>query len=80
VLARVGGDEFAILLPHVDAEHAQAISKDLRNVTRASDIDLDDGTTLRLSASIGLALINHDTDNDEILSQADQAMYQDKTR
>jgi diguanylate cyclase (GGDEF)-like protein len=80
VLARVGGDEFAILLPHVDAEQAQAISKDLRNVTRASDIDLDDGTTLRLSASIGLALINHDTDNDEILSQADQAMYQDKTR
>lgn len=34
---------------------AHAVSNNLRCVTGASDIDIDDGTTLRLSASIGVA-------------------------
>jgi diguanylate cyclase (GGDEF)-like protein len=82
VVARIGGDEFAVLLPYADAEQAQAVTKDLRRVIRESDIDLDDGTTLSLSASVGVALINHDTDTDtdEILAEGDRAMYQDKTR
>jgi diguanylate cyclase (GGDEF)-like protein/PAS domain S-box-containing protein len=79
VLARIGGDEFAVLLPHADQAQAQAISDDLRRITAHSDIDLDDGTTLPVPASVGFALIDRDTDSDEILAQADEAMYQDKT-
>ena len=78
VLARIGGDEFAVLLPHADEAQAQAISKDLRHITSASDIDLEDGTTLSLPASVGFALIDRDTDSDELLAQADRAMYKDK--
>jgi diguanylate cyclase (GGDEF)-like protein/PAS domain S-box-containing protein len=80
VIARIGGDEFAVLLPHADAEQADAVTKDLRRVIRESDIDLDDGTTLPLSASVGVALITPDTDSDEVLAEADKAMYKDKTR
>jgi diguanylate cyclase (GGDEF)-like protein/PAS domain S-box-containing protein len=80
VVARIGGDEFAVLLPYADAEQAQAVTKDLRRVIRESDIELDDGTTLPLSASVGAALITPDTDTDEILAEADRAMYDDKTR
>jgi diguanylate cyclase (GGDEF)-like protein/PAS domain S-box-containing protein len=78
VLARIGGDEFAVLVPHADEAQARAISKDLRHITSAADIDLDDGTTLPLPASVGFALIDRDTDSDEILAQADEAMYQNK--
>jgi diguanylate cyclase (GGDEF)-like protein/PAS domain S-box-containing protein len=70
VLARIGGDEFAVLLPYADAEQAQSISNDLRRVIRTAHIALDDGTTLSLSASVGFALINGDTNSDEILAQA----------
>jgi diguanylate cyclase (GGDEF)-like protein len=80
VLARIGGDEFAVLLPHADAAQAQAISTDLRRITGTSVIDLDDGTTLPVPASVGFALIDRDSDSDEILAQADRAMYHDKTR
>jgi diguanylate cyclase (GGDEF)-like protein/PAS domain S-box-containing protein len=82
VVARIGGDEFAVLLPYANAEQAQAVTKDLRRVIREADIELDDGTTLPLSASVGAALIHGDTDTDadEILAEADRAMYQDKTR
>jgi diguanylate cyclase len=74
VLARIGGDEFAVLLPYADAQQADAISDDLRRVTRATEIQLDDGTTLSLSASVGFAPIDRDTNSDEILAQADRAM------
>jgi diguanylate cyclase len=80
VLARIGGDEFAVLLPYADQAQAPAIADDLRRVTRASGIALDDGTTLSLSASAGFALIDGETGSDEILAEADRAMYRDKTR
>jgi diguanylate cyclase (GGDEF)-like protein/PAS domain S-box-containing protein len=80
VLGRIGGDEFAALLPYADQRQAQAITNDLRQITGACGIDLDDGTTLSLSASVGFAFIDGDTDSDEILAEADRAMYRDKTR
>jgi diguanylate cyclase (GGDEF)-like protein/PAS domain S-box-containing protein len=79
VLARIGGDEFAVLLPYADAQQADAISEDLRRATRATEIKLHDGTTLSLSASVGFALVDRGTNSDEILAQADRAMYEDKT-
>ena len=79
VLARIGGDEFAVLLPYADAKQADSISEDLRRGTPAIEIELDDGTTLSLSASVGFALIDRDTNSDEILAQADRAMYENKT-
>jgi diguanylate cyclase (GGDEF)-like protein/PAS domain S-box-containing protein len=79
VLARIGGDEFAVLVPYADQAQAQAITNELRHIT-ASGIALDDGTTLSVSASVGFALIDGDTDSDEVLARADRAMYRDKTR
>jgi diguanylate cyclase (GGDEF)-like protein/PAS domain S-box-containing protein len=79
VLARIGGDEFAVLLPYADEVQAQAITDDLRHISRTAGIALKDGTRLSLAASVGFALINGDTDSEEILAQADRAMYRDKT-
>ena len=74
-LARMGGDEFAIILENCDTEKAFDITEDIRN-------DIDEyrfewlESKYRVSVSIGMAIINHDVKNiTQILSQADQACY-----
>ena len=79
VIARIGGDEFAALLPYAGEPEAAAIATDLRRVIRESKIDIADGTSIQLSASIGVALITEDTASGEmVLAAADRAMYDDK--
>ncbi|HYF26853.1 MAG TPA: PAS domain S-box protein [Baekduia sp.] len=79
VIARIGGDEFAVLLPYAGRAQAEAVTEDLRNVIRATQLQLDDGTRVGLSASIGVAFIDGDTpDHEDVLAAADRAMYDDK--
>lgn len=78
VVARVGGDEFAVLLPYANAEQGVAMATDLRRVISECVIDAGD-TTLRLSASIGSVHIDGSTVSEEaVLTGADRAMYRDK--
>ena len=75
VIARVGGDEFAILLPYAGDAQAAAVTADLQRVIADTRLDLG-GQVVALSASIGYALITPDTISDEdVLAQADRAMY-----
>jgi predicted signal transduction protein with EAL and GGDEF domain len=74
-LARLGGDEFAVLLPVVDgAEEAQAVAERLREALhRRFEVQ---GVALDLEASVGIALSPwHGTDVEELLRNADIAMY-----
>ncbi len=78
VVARVGGDEFAVLLPHTDSLQGQALASQLLEAIRSQPIDLG-GSPLRISAAIGVALYpEHGTTAEELLAHADQAMYQAK--
>jgi diguanylate cyclase (GGDEF)-like protein/PAS domain S-box-containing protein len=80
VIARIGGDEFAVLIPYAGADQAEALADDLRRVIRECKIDFDDGKRFSLSASVGVALITPDTVSDEsVLAEADRAMYEIKT-
>lgn len=80
VIARIGGDEFAALLPYAGAAQAHAVANDLRGVISGSPIDVGGGAVVMLSVSIGVALIDPDTESDEaVLAAADRAMYDDKT-
>ena len=74
-VARVGGDEFAILLPAVTAPTARAVAERLRVAVRRSAGDMH----LRLSLSIGLAIGPPDGSSlDALWKAADRAMYQAK--
>jgi diguanylate cyclase (GGDEF)-like protein len=78
IVARLGGDEFAVLLPHTDSVQGQALSAQLLEAIRSHPIDLGD-RTVALSAAIGIALFpEHGTTAEELLGNADQAMYQAK--
>jgi len=73
-VARIGGDEFAILLPHTDEEQAIVISqKILSSFNKTIEIE---GIDVSVSASIGIGIYpNHGEDVHTLLRYADIAMY-----
>ncbi|MEO5778496.1 MAG: EAL domain-containing protein [Arthrobacter oryzae] len=78
VLARIGGDEFAVLLPAAGRTHAAARAAELRAAVGAP-VTLD-GITLRPDVSIGIALWpDEGNDLSGLLRKADVAMYRAKT-
>jgi len=75
ILARWGGDEFIILLPHVTCreEVAQIAQKVLQALENAFHLH---GHELYVSASLGIALLDENSPNAETLIQhADVALY-----
>lgn len=74
---RLGGEEFALLLDHGDAENALREAEDLRLAIAGQDINLADGV-LRLTCSIGVAVGAPGEDIDQILRKADAALYDAK--
>ena len=74
-LARLGGDEFAVLLRSVTThEDAAGVADRLLDVVNPP-FD-HEGHEVRVGASIGIALSDDTTrDADELIRQADQAMY-----
>lgn len=74
-LARIGGDEFVVLL--VDLESVQAYETVLGRLLQAvaKPVDLQ-GTTVQVSASIGVTVYPQDgADAEQLMRHADQAMY-----
>ena len=79
-VARLGGDEFGALFPYAGAEEAATVAADLRRAVAAIRADLGPLAKVRLSVSIGIALIDGSTSPSEVFLAADRAMYQDKPR
>jgi len=77
ILARIGGDEFALIFAGVERHTAQALAeKVLRGVREPFSIGDHD---ISLSVSIGIAVHPHDGDNiSELLKNADSALSRAK--
>jgi diguanylate cyclase (GGDEF)-like protein/PAS domain S-box-containing protein len=78
MVARVGGDEFILLLPSVrHAEGAARIARKL--LDRIEDVFDADGHELSVTTSVGIALFpQHGDDEETLLRNADAAMYRAK--
>lgn len=72
VLARIGGDEFALLLVGVGQAEAEAAAARLRTCFEAKT------KALRTSFSAGVASADPDESADDLLLRADAAMYREK--
>ena len=71
ILARIGGDEFIILLPKTDAAQAEAIAKRVQFAFRDETVD-----PISLSVSLGWATkTNIETPMDAVFKQAEDFMY-----
>lgn len=76
VVCRLGGDEFVVLL--AQAQPWEAVAQAARRLLAAVEAPfaLPGGDRVRLSASIGIALLPHDGDDlDTLMRHADLAMY-----
>jgi diguanylate cyclase (GGDEF)-like protein len=76
-LGRIGGEEFAILMPGVALDHAQSLAERLRNAAMAHTVVTDKGMC-RYSLSGGLAIRLPGETLDELTMRADRALYQAK--
>jgi len=78
-VARVGGDEFVVLLPTVhDAADALAVAEKIRSALSKS-FWLAQGQMVNISSSIGVAIYpEHGEDEIQLSKSADVAMYQSK--
>ena len=74
-IARLGGDEFAVLMSHADHRATEALVAELAEAISECEVRAG-GQTIRPSASIGYALIDEETADDEaVLIEADRSMY-----
>lgn len=76
---RIGGEEFAVLLPHTPLDEALEVAERLRAALAARKVPLPDGNTLSFTVSVGLAMVTAEDKNlDNLMQKADLALYQAK--
>ncbi|MBB5702877.1 diguanylate cyclase (GGDEF)-like protein [Ochrobactrum daejeonense] len=73
--ARIGGDEFAVVLPYVDERGAEATVEEIR---RLVDINNQYYSQLKLNLSIGTATSLPGEKLETVAKRADLLMYEDK--
>lgn len=81
VVARVGGDEFLILLPRImDPVHLESIIESVRSHLTQDPIEYD-SLPIELQASIGFAIYQPEMESvEDMFKIADAAMYRNKLR
>ncbi|MBB2495997.1 GGDEF domain-containing protein [Aquipseudomonas ullengensis] len=78
-LARLGGEEFALLLPGCSHNQALVIAERIRTDYANSPTTLEDGQHVQSTVSIGAVVaLQHQVDIDGLLLIADRALYQAK--
>jgi diguanylate cyclase (GGDEF)-like protein len=76
MLGRIGGEEFAILLPGTDLDAAAVFGERLRQRVAQTPMRLDDGQALDITVSIGIAAMGGMAPGgNPALIRADQALY-----
>lgn len=77
IVGRIGGDEFAVVLSHVNPDAARTKAEALAAAICTERV-LVDGVALYPSAAIGVAPFTAGEGAEQTLARADERMYQDK--
>ncbi len=76
VVGRLGGEEFAIVLPQISRESAVALAERLRANIAAQQVELDGGDSVSRTVSIGVASLTAGCGTFiHLLALADRALY-----
>lgn len=85
--ARFGGDEFVVLVPDSDAEHARLLAERIRKAVCESPVQVAAGVQITLTLSIGVAAILPTRESadlqsvaEALMGRADVALYQAKDK
>jgi diguanylate cyclase len=74
IVARIGGEEMAVILPSSKAEEACRAAARARIAIEQAKCDYN-GQTLRVTVSIGAAQLGKDESSESVLRRADEALY-----
>jgi diguanylate cyclase (GGDEF)-like protein len=77
MVARIGGDEFAILLDHADEQSARDTTARLADKVAGCEFCFE-GKCLPLSIAIGFTVVEDGDSPEAVLDRADEAMYVQK--
>lgn len=76
LVGRMGGEEFAAILPQTLILHAFEAAERLRRTVERTEIAMKYGLPLSVSVSIGISSLHDpETNLDTLLGRADQALY-----
>jgi len=79
LIARIGGDELAVLLNRTSREEAQAVATELLDAVREHRLLLD-GSVVRTTTSIGIAMFDAtSTAAEDVLAEAERGLYAAKS-
>lgn len=79
LFARVGGEEFAILLPNTDRESAQVVAEKIRNHIDAEVVEGEWNGKIEPKISLGVSTyIKSDIEFNEMYFRSDKALYEAK--
>ncbi|NYT61505.1 diguanylate cyclase [Alcaligenaceae bacterium] len=79
IIGRIGGEEFAVLLPETDLESASKVAQRLLNAIAENHVTLSNSAVINYTASVGVAALSEQSDSlSVLLNCADTALYQAK--
>lgn len=77
--ARIGGEEFAVLLPHTPLEGAMTVAERIRRAVAGARLPHDKSTVAaHVTVSMGIVSSNADIPLADFVARADQALYRAK--
>jgi diguanylate cyclase (GGDEF)-like protein len=78
IVARLGGEEFVVLLIDVDLDQAKMLAERLRCAIESGDI-VSDESVIKVTASFGLAMVSSSSEDiHQAINKADELLYQAK--
>jgi diguanylate cyclase (GGDEF)-like protein len=78
VVGRFGGEEFILILHKSNLEQATQAAERCRTAIQALEIYSNDGERIHVTASFGIAISQAELRPQQLLSQADKALYEAK--
>jgi len=79
VAGRIGGEEFAVILPQATSAEALEVAERLREAVANTDVTIPVGLPIHFTVSIGVTTLGNKGINiDTLLNQADKALYKAK--
>ncbi len=80
IVARIGGEEYAILLPNTQLDNARILAESIRTTIERSRLKRTDTSQPigGITVSIGVTSFKHGEVTDDFIQRADQALYQSK--
>lgn len=80
IAARIGGEEFGLILPETDLDQAYTLAELIRSKVASSPVDYED-KKISYTISAGVTVCSADTDSvEDLLRAADQALYSAKEK